>query len=277
MPHSSRRPRKPYHPKRIISESEDGWSRVEHTAPPRYGRTAAVDSSLPPVDRSLTAQKLLDEHNRCKQQWVESDARRWLQQLLARQMTEGGWSLNKAICVALGSPSLSWANRHRSVWQLVMFMDLVDLVRPKLNHANEFKLYAQEPRFTSLDREFLQSLDIAVLDPPQAEELVDQSTLIFIPCIEWLLELPFMLVAKTSPLYVSSSMHWIIDEAERSRNRLVADVNNKPPVLKECDDAIAAAKAVLDTHDENKMPEADFADGHSLALTIYTLKHQDED
>ncbi|CAD0094143.1 unnamed protein product, partial [Aureobasidium vineae] len=216
MPHSSRRPRKPYHPKRIISESEDGWSRVEHTAPPRYGRTAVVDSSLPPVDKSLTVQKLLDEHSRCKQQWVQSEARRWLQQLLARQMAEGGW-------------------------------------------------------------EFLQSLSVAVLDPPQAEELVDQSTLIFIPCIEWLLELPFMLVAKTSPLYVSSSMHWIIDEAERSRNRLTADVQNDSSVLKDCDDAIAAAKAVLDTHDENKMPEADFADGHSLALTIYTLKHQDED
>jgi hypothetical protein len=127
MPHSSRRPRKPYHPKRIISESEDGWSRVEHTVPSRYGNTPPIDSSLPSVDRSLTVQKLLDEHNRCKKQWVDSEARRWLQQLLARQMAEAGWSLNKAVCVALGSPSLSWANRFRSVWQLVLFMDLVDM------------------------------------------------------------------------------------------------------------------------------------------------------
>jgi hypothetical protein len=127
MPHSSRRPRKPYHPKRIISESEDGWSRVEHTAPSRHGNTPSIDSSLPSVDRSLTVQKLLDEHNRCKKQWVDSEARRWLQQLLARQMAEGGWSLNKAVCLALGSPSMSWAHRLRSVWQLVMFMDLVDL------------------------------------------------------------------------------------------------------------------------------------------------------
>lgn len=127
MPHSSRRTRKPYHPKRIISETEDGWSRVEHTAPTRYGSTPVVGSSLPAVDRWLTVQKLLDEHSRCKRQWVESEARRWLQQLLARQTPEGGWSLNKAVCVALGSPSLSWANRLRSVWQLVMFMDLVDM------------------------------------------------------------------------------------------------------------------------------------------------------
>lgn len=127
MPHSSRRPRKPYHPKRIISESEDGWSRVERTTPSRYGSTPTVDSSLPPVDRSLTVQKLLDEHIRCKKQWVKSEARQWLQQLLARQMAERGWSLNKAVCVALGSPSLSWANRLRSVWQLVMFMDVVDM------------------------------------------------------------------------------------------------------------------------------------------------------
>ncbi|CAD0091052.1 unnamed protein product [Aureobasidium mustum] len=271
MPHSSRRPGKPYHPKRVISETEDGWSRVEHTAPTRYGSKPVVGSSLPAVDRSLTVQKLLDEHTRCKRQWVESEARRWLQQLLTRQMAEGGWSLNKAVCVALGSPSLSWANRLRSVWQLVMFMDLVDM------DADELKLYAQEPRFTSLDKDFLESLGVAVLEPPQAEELADESTLIFIPCLEWLLELPFMLVAEKSQLYVSSSMHWVIDEAERFRNRLAADSKSDTPVLKQCDSAMAAAKAILDTHQENKMPEADFADGHSLALTIYTLKHSDED
>lgn len=150
-------------------------------------------------------------------------------------------------------------------------------VRPTLKHADELKLYAQEPRFTSLDKDFLQSLGVAVLEPPQAEELADESALIFIPCLEWLLELPFMLVAVKSQLYVSSSMHWIIDEAERSRNRLSADTKSDTSVLEQCDNAIVAAKAILDTHHQNKMPEADFADGHSLALTIYTLKHEQED
>ncbi|KAI4819834.1 hypothetical protein E4T44_10382 [Aureobasidium sp. EXF-8845] len=277
MPHSSRRPRKPYHSKRIISESEDGWSRVEHTGPSRHENTPPIDSSLPPVDQSLTVQKLLDEHTRCKKQWVESEARRWLQQLLARQMAEGGWSLNKAVCLALGSPSQLWAHRPRSVWQLVMFMDLVDMVRPRLNHADELKLYAQEPRFTLLDREFLQSLDITVLDPPQAEELVDKSTFTFVPCIEWLLELPFTLAAVETPLYVSCSMHWIAEEAERLRNRLIADTKSDSSDLKQCDDAMAAAKAIVDTHHQHHMPETDFADGHSLELSIYTLKQQDED
>ena len=92
-----------------------------------------------------------------------------------------------------------------------------------------------------------------------------------------MLELPFMLVAVKSPLYVSSSMHWIADEAERSRSRLAMELNGDRLVLEQCDDAIAAAKAVINTHHENNMPETDFADGHSLSLTIYTLKHQDED
>lgn len=277
MPHSSRRPRKPYHPKRIISESEDGWSRVERTAPTRHGSTPLIQETLPPVDKSLTVQKLSEEHKRCKQQWVESDTRQWLQQLLARQMPEGGWPLNKAVCVALGSPSLSWANRLRSVWQLVMFIDMVETVQAKLNHTNELKLYAQEPRFTQLDKHFLESLNVAVLEQPGAEELVDESSLIFIPCLEWVLELPFMLVAAKSPLYVSSSMHWVADEAERARHRLNNDPEGSNRLQKDCDDALAASKAVLDTHHENKMPEADFADGHSLAMTIYTLKHEEDD
>lgn len=79
------------------------------------------------MDSSLTVQKLRDEHEKCKRQWVESKARQSLQQLLARRMPDGGWLVNKAVCIALGSPSLSWANRSRSVWQLVMFMDLVDI------------------------------------------------------------------------------------------------------------------------------------------------------
>jgi hypothetical protein len=86
-----------------------------------------------------------------------------------------------------------------------------------------------------------------------------------------------MLVAVETPLYVSSSMHWIAEEAERFRNRLAADIKSDSPVLKQCDDAIAAAKAIVDTHHQSNMPETDFADGHSLGLTIYTLKHQDED
>ena len=150
-------------------------------------------------------------------------------------------------------------------------------MRPNLKHANHLKLYAQEPRFTSLDKDFLHTLGVAVLEAPQAEELVDESTFIFIPCLEWLLELPFMLAAEKSQLYLSSSMHWIIEEAERSRDRLAADSKSDTTVLKQSDNAIAAAKAILDTHHENKMPEADFADGHSLALTIYTLQHPDED
>lgn len=129
MPHSSRRTRKPFHAKRVISESEDGWSRVERTLSSRFGSAMIISESLPPVDRSLTVQKLQDEHKRCKQQWVDSEARQSLQQLLTRRMPEGGWPVDKAVCVALGSPSLSWANRNRSVWQLVMFMDLVDIGR----------------------------------------------------------------------------------------------------------------------------------------------------
>jgi hypothetical protein len=180
-------------------------------------------------------------------------------------------------CLAAGHVHGSGRHGYDEAHKLTLDKQLTHTVRPKLNHAGELKLYAQEPRFTFLDREFLRSLDITVLDPPQAEELVDESTFTFIPCIEWLLELPFMLVAVKSPLYVSSSMHWIADEAERFRNRLATDVKSDSPVLKQCDDAMAAAKAIVDTHHESNMPETDFADGHSLGLTIYTLKHRDED
>lgn len=133
MPHSSRRNRKPFHQKRVIAESEDGWSRVERSVGNRSGgATTTVTETLPPVDGSLTVHKLQEEHARCRKQWAESSARQSLQRLVTRQMPEAGWPLDKAVCVALGSPSRAWSNRTRSVWQLVMFVDLVDMGRERV-------------------------------------------------------------------------------------------------------------------------------------------------
>lgn len=101
----------------------------------------------------------------------------------------------------------------------------------------------------------------------------------FIPCLEWSSEIPFMLVAGKSPLYVTSSMHWVAEEAQRTLNSI--QQNNDAPLndstTKDCKDALAASKAVLDSHDEYRSPDAGFADGHSLSMSVYTLRHKSED
>lgn len=73
-------------------------------------------------------------------------------------------------------------------------------------------------------------------------------------------------------------MHWVAEEAERTRNNLSneqADSNSR--LRKDCDDALAASKAVLNTHDEYKTQDTNFADGHSLSMSVYTLKHKDQE
>lgn len=86
----------------------------------------------------------------------------------------------------------------------------------RIASQSPIELFAQEPRFTDLDIAFLKSLDITVVQNPEAERLVGPETFLFVALLEWTLEIPYMVAARDAPLYITSSMDWIIGEAERS-------------------------------------------------------------
>lgn len=136
MPHTSRRARfsKPK-PKKAVLDAGDGWSRVEYGyRTDSQGGTLRSNIMMPPVDKELSVQKMKEEHEKILGRWRGSEHRNaMVRELEKRRPSEGkegeskGWGVSKAVCIALGSLSMEWHVRIRSVWQFAFFMDVVDL------------------------------------------------------------------------------------------------------------------------------------------------------
>lgn len=139
MPHTSRRARfsKP-NTRKAVLDLGDGWSRVEygHRTDEEGGSMRPL-ITLPPVDKDLTVEKMQEEHEKALRKWRDTDQRKRVVAELERRRPKNGkvidgvasegWGVKKALCVALGSLSVEWHTRARSVWQFAFFMDLVHL------------------------------------------------------------------------------------------------------------------------------------------------------
>lgn len=142
----------------------DGWTFVSKNK----GRGKArhdpplLVNGLPAVSKDLTLAQVTKDFNAKLKAWRASTCYSQLQQILTRLQPEQGWQINKAVILASGSLSRDNLEcRRRSMWQLVVFVDLIRQLADDSETAIE--AFAQEPAFTDLDREFLQSMGIAEL------------------------------------------------------------------------------------------------------------------
>lgn len=215
MPHTSRRKRQPARNKRQVTELEDGWQRIERTipGPEGYDNSRIIDK-VPGVDPELSIEKLKQEYERMRKRWLESTCRARVVDILKLRVPDEGLSVDTAVCIAMGSVTRNWSLRIHSFWQLVFFLDVVEILESLQKNGSKISLFAQEPRFTELDSEFLKSLGLTVLADPEAREHVGNSCFLYVPHLEWSTEVPYLEAAKDAPLYITSSMSWIIDEAE---------------------------------------------------------------
>lgn len=79
------------------------------------------------MDPDLTVERMREEHEKIKARWVGSSHRRKLVDALDGGRAGDLGLVRKAVCVALGSLSVNWHTRVRSVWQFVMFVDVVGM------------------------------------------------------------------------------------------------------------------------------------------------------
>lgn len=150
------------------------------------------------------------------------------------------------------------------------------------NGGKEISLVAQEPRFSELDIAYLQSKGFKIVEVDDALEHVDASTFLFVPFLEWSTESPYRRKAVDCPLYISSKMDWVIEEAENcvsgALQRLSAlgqtDVENEDTVQLEYErkNGLESARAIQKSHVEHEFPDCDFTD--ALMSDVY-VKHYD--
>ena len=140
--------------KRQQVAAEDGWTVITHGLSnvsldddhqKSKGRTTKTNalSTIPGPVSGLTPAKLLVEFKTLQERWEDTLLARQVDDVFSGRKEHDGseeketeqegngdedgmrWGVTEAVCIGIGSFSRDWAHRWRSLWQLVLFVDVV--------------------------------------------------------------------------------------------------------------------------------------------------------
>jgi hypothetical protein len=189
--------------KRQHVQSEDGWTIITHglskvALDPSKAKKEVAGVLPGKTVEDLTPSKLVSEFERLKDRWNENIVAAQISDLVGRKI----WDVDTAVCIGIGSFSRDWEHRWRSLWQLVLFMDII---RHLKNSNKELKVCAQDPAFTSLDNSFLSTLNVTTT-ASGIESHITPKSFVFSPFVDWYILLPTFLASKDPVLYVGNEI-----------------------------------------------------------------------
>ncbi|TKA79737.1 hypothetical protein B0A55_04368 [Friedmanniomyces simplex] len=204
---------------------EEGWTRVGKGKRyvPEY-----LEGLDPPV-KGLTVEHVHADFEAKSKLWRNSTCRKAVLAILDKQQPDAGWQLTEAVCLATNSFSRdNWQARQRSMMQWAAFFDITQYLQNKQDvYVNVF---AQEPNYTLLDKQFLEALNVQVLEAThntdystglgEAKQFVVPSAFVFEPFMKISLENVQDLFGADPALYIGSSV-------ERSLRLLQDDIDAK--------------------------------------------------
>ncbi|KAF2714479.1 hypothetical protein K504DRAFT_366688 [Pleomassaria siparia CBS 279.74] len=237
--------------KRKKVQASDGWTIVTH-AEQKGGAGGKIqedegllrDARVTRMVEGLTVVKMQEDFKKLQARWTETNCAKDFREMLGKKK----WDVKEAVCIGIGSFSLDWEHRHRSMWQLVLFLDVVNMAS---KDPAAISLYAQEPIFTTLDESFLKTLHITVVSN-SIETFITDSSFVFAPFVDWHLLLPMFLKNKDPKLYVGNT---ILDDYSS-----YASTEEKQKAYEECN---GLGKSFLQARDAAKIPEFEL---HAHAL-----------
>ncbi|KAI9676465.1 MAG: hypothetical protein M1817_000622 [Caeruleum heppii] len=185
MPRSSTK-NKPIHPKRIHQAAEDGWTtivtlRSRKPQNNRHSHTEQRKLEPAPIPKGCTLPQLQEEFARHETTWKNSTCHDALERRL-RQAVDGMGSarLKRCVCVGLGSLS-GERSRRISMVQLNCLRQCLKILAA-IHQIDQ--IYAQDPVFNSLDEQLLATMNITVVQDPEAFDLIDETTFLLAPHCE---------------------------------------------------------------------------------------------
>lgn len=120
--------------KRKQVQSEDGWTVITHGLSnlsldkgqgegrrKREGQDLDTVGSMPSTVQGLTIDTLMKDFEKRQERWRDTACARQVKDLLCGRT----WDVQEAVCIGIGSFSRDWEHRHRCMWQLVLFMEVV--------------------------------------------------------------------------------------------------------------------------------------------------------
>ena len=115
--------------KRKQIQSEDGWTVITHglsnvSLNSDKGQETGSAGSLPAqIVTDLTAGKLLEDFRLLQERWEDTALATQVKEIVGEKKEQG---VEEAVCIGIGSFSRDWAHRWRSLWQLVLFVEVVE-------------------------------------------------------------------------------------------------------------------------------------------------------
>ncbi|KAI4664138.1 uncharacterized protein J4E79_003639 [Alternaria viburni] len=254
--------------KRKEVQSEDGWTVITHglasISLDGKGKKEADAGSLPTrIVEGLTAEKLLDDFRLLQERWDDTLLAKQVKEIVEKRSAHGKWGVEEAVCIGIGSFSRDWAHRWRSLWQLVLFVDVFGRLKDE-NKDVKIQCFAQDPAFTTLDIEFLSHLSITVLDS-DLQARITSCSFVYSPFVDWFLLLPTFLKSKDPVLYVGNE---ILDDYS-----VYAQTKEKKERLEECNEV---GKKWIKGREKVVLREFE-KHGNALNGMVVYLKKSDED
>lgn len=127
----SQRPTERQPSKRQHVQSDDGWTVVSSGRSAKtHSSTSASPAHIQPANArptrtvtGLTEEKLLSELTAMEQKWKTTSCAKNVSRMLSLR----DWTVKEAVCIGVGSFSIDWEHRYRSLWQLVLFRAVVGI------------------------------------------------------------------------------------------------------------------------------------------------------
>ncbi|KAL6711535.1 hypothetical protein ACN47E_004469 [Coniothyrium glycines] len=189
--------------KRKTVQSDDGWSVITHGLSHVSLKDEKKDAgAMPDIVQGLNVDRLLKDMKNRQERWTGTACAKQIDEVLQSKVIKGNEpKIQNACCIGIGSFSRDWEHRHRSLWQLILFIRAVEILKEQ---GFETLMYTQEPAFTELDRELLRTLNINVTG--QIEEHITSDSFVFSPFVDWYLLLPTFLKGKQPYLYIGNEI-----------------------------------------------------------------------
>ncbi|KAL8897637.1 MAG: hypothetical protein Q9207_007109 [Kuettlingeria erythrocarpa] len=112
------------------------------------------------------------------------------------QRVLGATGLVVGSCIVAGLGSFNSSPRARL--QLVAFETMLEVLRWKFDIE---EVMIQDPAMDQLDEEFVQERGYTILQHPEAQNAVDETTFLFCPCIPWVTIWEFLIVGRPCLFY----------------------------------------------------------------------------
>lgn len=177
--------------KRAIIQDEEGWAHVVG------GRTIKPDASKTKITKkggfdivTYTLKEITVKYESLREKWEGSDACRELIALLEPYKEKN--QIKNVVVMGLGSFQMEMGDVARSsLTQLAALTTIITTLRasfmPVLRKAiltkyieiSNIPVVAQDPAFSPLDKEFLQTHGIEVVQSPDGFDLIDANTLVY--------------------------------------------------------------------------------------------------